>query len=151
MKSISKLLEIKSNKKGDNRKMVFVFKYKQDCPSTLKKPIEDNKDVENLLAEIDVIGVAIGSSNFSFNTYGGCPIPLPSLFSSKPKFKKNNKADKGEADILMFKDEQFKDKIMQQMGSNTNSNSSLVISKSLTEVSDEFFKEMLKSTFDYSL
>lgn len=37
LKSINELLEIKSNKKGDHKKRVFVFKYKQDCSSTLNK------------------------------------------------------------------------------------------------------------------
>ena len=137
-----KLLKIKRNKKSDHRKMVFIFKYKEIDISEV-----DKKNYEKFLSEIKVIGVAVGSSNFSYTTYGGCPIPIPR--KGKTVLKKITKANKGEADILMFEDKIYQTKILEQIGDNQNGN--MVLSESLTPIPDEFLKDILRNTFIYSL
>ncbi len=138
----SKLLKIKRNNKSDHRKMVFVFKFREIDILEV-----DSKNYEKFLSEIEVIGVAIGSSNFSYTTYGGSLISI--IKKGKSILKKSGKANKGEADILMFEDDDFKGEIVQQIGNDPNGN--LVLSQSFTPVPDEFFKDILRNTFNYSL
>lgn len=135
------LLKIKRNKKNDHRKMVFVFKYKDISISEV-----NSINYKSFLGEIEVIGVAIGSSNFSYTTYIGSMIVK--MIKGISVIKKRDIADKGEADILMFEDDDFK-KILLQISENPNEK--LVLSKSITSVPDEFLKNILRNTFEHTL
>ncbi|WP_251920883.1 hypothetical protein [Leuconostoc citreum] len=71
----------------DHRKMIFICTWNKPSDKTHEKSI-DKGDIKNFLKDIDVHAVLIGSSNFSKTTYMGV----------------NNIANKGEADIFMYKD-----------------------------------------------
>ena len=98
-------------------------------------PDIDHGNYASILKQIDVKGVAIGSSNFSYQTYG----PLHGTLT----------ANKGEADIFMFYDDAFK-KLLLEQGSQMQWQNA-VLSESLTTVSSDFLKQMLAETLEYTL
>jgi hypothetical protein len=84
--------------------------------------------------EIEVLGVALGSSNFSYVTYG-------SMFPGV------DFANKGEADIFMFHDESYKDMIMRSIDEQYRVESlSMVLSQNLSPVPGHFLEDMFMQT-----
>lgn len=130
LRGVSKLWRIDRNGKSDHKKMVFIFDYKGNDP-----PDINQGNYTRILDEIDVIGVAIGSSNFSYQTYGPLHDPLS--------------ANKGEADIFMFYDKDFIRLLMEQDRPNQWQNA--VLSESLTTVSANFLNQMLAETLKNAL
>ena len=143
------------NGRGDHRKMVFILKYHTAVPELTKHDLQklgaDLSDaLDRFLSDIEVLGVAIGSSNFSLNSYG---VMNPG----------GKAADKGEADILMFgcppeeNGEKFaayvKGKIAQSMDSpyNPGRQPEAVLSQSISSVPNDFLKEMFKATLEMTL
>lgn len=131
-------LNIARNNQSDHRKMVFIFDITCD-ESKLIIDI-DNKNYTDFLNQIDVIGVAIGSSNFSYTTY------------SKPWRITSYTAQNGEADIFMFKDDR-NDQFIQdyvhmikQDLENEQERYQKVLSKSETRIPQDFFKSMLQES-----
>lgn len=82
-----KKLKIKISNKKDHRKMMFLFEIVANPSFDFKKDILDKKNKDIFLSSIIVNAILIGSSNQSYNTYYGGV---------------KGKADKGEADVLMF-------------------------------------------------
>lgn len=80
-------LKIKISNKRDHRKMMFLFKILEKPKFDFKNDILDKTNKDVFLSSIVVNAILIGSSNQSYNTYYGGG---------------KGKADKGEADILMF-------------------------------------------------
>ncbi len=128
------LWNVRRNGISDHRKMIFILKIKD--PDDL--PTLDKKNYQALLTApgnkhyIEVLGVAVGSSNFSHPTYG---LLTPNVMT----------ADKGEADILMFFNETFKNRFVQQVSD------AFVLSESITPVGYKFFMEMFMETLAYTL
>ena len=125
------LWNINRNGNSDHRKMVFILRYKD--------PLDDQLDIQNyeqIVGKIEVLGVAIGSSNFSFITYG----------SMTPG---SEYANKGEADILMFFDEGFRKHIVEICRNEPNN--TMVLSESVTRVPEDFLKRMFLETLRYTL
>ena len=147
--------EVDRNGRGDHRKMVFILKYDKSIPELTKGDLQklgaDLSDALNqFLSDIEVLGVAIGSSNFSLNSYG---VMNPG----------GKTADKGEADVLMFgctpaEDmKEFADyvqaKIAQSMDSphNPGRQPEAVLSQSISLVPGDFLKKMFKATLEMTL
>lgn len=126
-----KLWKVDRNGKSDHRKMVFIFKYDNNILADI-----NSSNYQTVIDGIEILGVAIGSSNFSYTSYG--PI------SSAAEY-----ADKGEADILMFFDDTFKNKLQDQCRNALESN--MVLSQSLTKVPVEFLKQIFTETLKYTL
>ena len=126
-----KLWRVNRNGRSDHSKMVFIFRYTDDILADIS-----SNNYKVVLAGIEMLGVAIGSSNFSYTSYG--PI------SSAAEY-----ADKGESDILMFFDEAFKNKLQDQCYNALESN--MVLSQSLAKVPVEFLKQMFIETLKYTL
>ena len=91
---------------------------------------------KNIIRQIEVLGVAIGSSNFSYQTYG-------------PIGGTGRTADKGEADILMFFDKSFKGKVIEQCPNAMEG--SMVLSESITTATPDFLKRMFEETLEHIL
>lgn len=128
--NIHKLWHVSRNNKKDHRKMVFVFNYKDPVPDL---HVGNYQDVIN---QIELLAVAIGSSNFSYQTYG----PINGLARS---------ADKGEADILMFFDEGFAKYAAEY--NRPELEGRMVLSKSINKILPSFFKQMFSETLQYIL
>lgn len=128
--SYNRLWRVARNGKSDHRKMVFIFEYDSYLDDI------DCYNYEDIVDEINVIGVFIGSSNFSYASYGDL-------------FYGGTCARKGEADILMFYNERFKD-YMREILTNA-SRDSFVLSESLADVSKDFLKEMFLETLKHTL
>lgn len=120
------LWNVRRNGNSDHRKMVFIFRYQDPIDHEISR-----MNYEEILNDIEVLGVAIGSSNFSYSTYG----------SMTPM---HDHADKGEADILMFFDEHFRDQIIELCRNEPNY--TMVLSESLTVVSGDFLKKIFMET-----
>lgn len=82
-----KKLNIKISNKSDHRKMIFIYGIKEKASFDFEKDVLDIKTQDKFLDSIIVNAVLLGSSNQSYSTYYG---------------GKKGKADKGEADILLF-------------------------------------------------
>lgn len=121
------LWRVNRNGKSDHRKMIFIL----NIPNT-DIPDLDKSNYRQAVKCIEVLGVAIGSSNFSHPTYG---LLTPGAMS----------ANKGEADVFMFNDESYKNRILQQ------NSDTMVLSESITRVPDDFFTQMFLETLKYTL
>ena len=86
-----------------------------------------------------MVGVAIGSSNCSYTTYGSLTVGGPS-------------ANKGEADVLMFEDSNYADRMKKLITDQVSqdypafSSQNMVLSESITPVAKDFLKDMLRQT-----
>lgn len=123
------LWHINRNGKSDHRKMMFILNISNpdDLPTL---DIHNYRQVAE--SYIEVLGIAIGSSNFSHPTYG---LLTPGAMS----------ADKGEADVFLFYNEDYKNRILQQ------NNDAMVLSASITRVPDDFLMKMFLETLNYTL
>lgn len=130
LNAMHKLWRVNRNNKSDHRKMVFVFRYTNSLPDL------NGGTVKDIIRQIEILGVAIGSSNFSYQTYG-------------PIGGTGRTADKGEADIFMFFDKSFKGKVIEQCPNAMES--SMVLSESLTTVTPDFLKRMFEETLEHIL
>lgn len=133
------LWKVNRNGRSDHRKMVFIFKYEE--------PIADLSldNYKKIAEQIEIIGVAIGSSNFSYATYGSILTRI-------------SKADKGEADILMFNDDAFKEHITKQLSNklvadklSDEPDPIMVLSESITYVPNDFLKRMFLEMLECTL
>lgn len=139
--------KVRRNNKRDHRKMMFILKTHQENhyedmtfdyghrrTEVLPDEIEE-KNYQNILRQIDVIGVAIGSSNFSYTSYG---IMNGTII-----------ADKGEADILMFYDENYAQNLERILEDTPNrEQTNMVLSQSITAVSNDYLKRMFAETLE---
>ena len=82
-----KKIKIRISNKKDHRKMIFLFEIVANSSFDFKVDILDKTNKDIFLSSIIVNAILIGSSNQSYNTYYGGG---------------KGKADKGEADVLMF-------------------------------------------------
>lgn len=130
LNTIHKLWRVTRNNASDHRKMVFVFQYNAPLPDL------DAGTYKNIIQQIEILGVVIGSSNFSYQTYGGTG-------------GTGRTADKGEADIFMFFDESFKSNVLEQCSNAMESG--MVLSKSLTTTTPDFLKRMFEETLEHIL
>ena len=80
-------INIKMSNKSDHRKMIFFFGINNTPSFNFSSDTLNKKNVQKFLDSISVNAILLGSSNQSYNTYYGGSV---------------KKADKGEADILMF-------------------------------------------------
>jgi hypothetical protein len=137
-------LNIDRNSVSDHRKMVFIFDILCDEGDLL---IDINKtNYTDFLQQIDIIGVAIGSSNFSYTTY------------SVPWSTKSYKAQNGEADIFMFKDDEndqfiqhYVEMINRDLKNNPEQQYQKVLSKSEIRTPDDFLKSMFQESLEIIL
>jgi hypothetical protein len=140
IRNAGKLWEVDRNGISDHRKMVFVFRYTNSLPKL------ERKNLTAILNQIEIIGVAIGSSNFSYPTYG-------------PAAAETLRANKGEADIFMFWDvRETGDELiraygrnMTEMDASENRQQHMVLSKSIHTVHPDFFRQMFKETLEMTL
>lgn len=126
------VLKLKRNYKSDHSKMIFVFKYRDECKWDYTEEVTVNNYME-FIELVEVIGVLTGSSNFSKSAYG------------KIDEDKSFIAYNGESDILMFYDENYKRQIIKEsMESQNWESSGLILSENITSVKNDFFEDMLK-------
>lgn len=132
-----KLTEIKvdSAKKNDHRKMIFFFE-RDGCTSLGSLDGGNKKD---FLEKVKVKAVLIGSSNFSLSTYfnGG-----------------TGPAQKGEADLLLFLDDEYKEDVKGRIdGDNGSAGEKMVLFTSLAGGEDPggYFKYILTDFLDHFL
>lgn len=78
---------MKISDRADHRKMLFIFGFNDIFDSNPNFNILNKSNFNDFLNAITVNAIMIGSSNQSYTTYFGGP---------------HGKADKGEADVLMF-------------------------------------------------
>lgn len=115
----------------DHRKMLFIMKLKDG--KKMVKVLNKNSQ-QSFLDSVQVIGVFIGSSNQSYQSYYG---------------GSSQTADKGEADIFMFIDERYASKI-----NDVSLQDDLVLSKSLRVPygdGEKYLNSLLKEYVDYYL
>lgn len=131
--SVSRLEEIPLNVKTsrDHRKMIFFFEGGEEAP----KDKLDSKNRDAFLDAVTVKAVLIGSSNFSWNTYwnGGKALP-----------------PKGEADLLLFTDEDYKEDVQERIGEET---AQMVLFQSIAggKAPETYFKEILTDFLSHAL
>lgn len=137
-------LNIERNNKDDHRKMVFIFDIVCDEGDLLTNI--NKRNYTDFLEQIEVIGVAIGSSNFSYRTY------------SKPKKVNWYTAQAGEADLFMFKDDMgdqfiqdYVNEIRMDLERHSEQRYQKVLSRSETIVPADFFKMMLRESLEVIL
>ena len=130
------LLDLECNGFHDHRKMVFLFRHQDPSRSLKKLNLANYLD---FLDSIEMVGVAIGSSNCSYTTYGSLTVGGPS-------------ANKGEADVLMFEDSSYADRMKKLITDQVSpdypafSSQNMVLSESITPVAKDFLKDMLRQT-----
>lgn len=125
------LITLKCKRKIDHRKMLFFMELKDNFNEILSL-----ENYEQFLHTVTVRGVMIGSSNQSLKTYYGG--------------SGGGSADKGEADIFMFVDDEAKNSIMEDPALNE----SVVISRSLYVPGDsdtDYLKSILLDFLQNSL
>ena len=137
-------LNIDRNGESDHRKMVFIFDILCDEGDLLIDI--DKTNYTDFLKQIDIIGVAIGSSNFSYTTY------------SKPWSIKSYTAQNGEADIFMFKDDvndqfiqDYVQVIKQDLENHREQQYQKVLSRSETCTPPDFLKSMFQESLEIIL
>ena len=118
----------------DHRKMMFFIHVNANMPNTL-----DKYNYSTLLNNSTVLGILIGSSNQSLNTYYGG--------------QNSNPADKGEADILMYTESG--NSITSSMSSLQGSIEGIRISRSIDETyysdadaDEKYLRKMLEDFLD---
>ena len=153
-----KWLEVVQNNEYDHRKMVVVFRTNQNGIITPKKlerlsSGSGKKILESFFNSIEVICVSIGSSNFSYSSYYGTDYD-----KKEKKHTGTFLADKGEADVMMFYDEAYAQEIEHMINEKNNDNNEkinhedrMVLSKSLTKVSNDFLKNIFRTSIEQIL
>lgn len=143
----AKWLEIKRNNQSDHSKLLAIFNLTSE-DTELPTPIQDEKSCEDFLSKIKIIGMVIGSSNFSETTYYG-------------RYKNNSKADKGETDLFMFfgnkdgtdheyeENEKFAEAITDLLDPEKTQNAyqhqyQMILFENKTKVPQDYFKKILK-------
>lgn len=141
----------RKDKMVDHRKMVFIFRANQNgkiTPRDLCRVAGSDpwSKLDDFMNSIDVLCVAVGSSNFSYKTYFG---------SDYDELSKTHTgcyvADKGEADIMMFHDEAFKDRMIQMIDNDEDNGyhrNRMVLSQSLTNVPTDFLKIIFRESLE---
>lgn len=123
--------EVDYGELNDHRKMIFFFQERKGKKWSGKL---SRVNLSNFLKKITIKGILIGSSNFSYNTYynGG-----------------SGKAEKGEADLFMFVDDNYQVAIRNK----TSAGTGMVLFKHEAGVEDpqKFFKKILKDFLENSL
>ena len=137
-------LDIDRSNASDHRKMVFIFQVLCDPEDFITNVTRSN--YADFLNQIDILAVAIGSSNFSYKTY--------SLAKSINTFK----ALECESDILMFKDDvndqfvqDYVNAIVQESENNRDQQYRLVLSRSVTCTPPDFLKKIFKESLEMIL
>lgn len=132
-----KLLNFNEKKLKDHRKMIFFFEITDN--SLLNKKILEKKDVGNFISSIDVCAILIGSTNQSYTSY----------------FGKNNKADKGEADILLFNDTQIFNTITTDQNLQLNQEYGCLLSttdiSNIQQPTNDYLKQILNNFLEENL
>lgn len=134
--SASRLEEIPLKVKAsrDHRKMIFFLKVGRKAP----KGRLDCGNKNAFLAAVTVKAVLIGSSNFSWNTYwnGGKAAP-----------------PKGEADLLLFTDEAYKEDVQRRLSGEKAPAPPMVLFVSLAggKAPETYFKEILTDFLSHAL
>lgn len=143
-------LEIERNNQSDHSKMLVIFNLITK-DTKISTPIKDEKSCDDFLSKIKIIGMVIGSSNFSKTTYYG-------------KFddvKNISKATKGETDLFMFwgekdgqcneyeENENFAKRIADSLYSEYEDTSQrqyeMILFENMTKVPEDYFKKILKN------
>lgn len=140
LRTKGKLLQVVRSNRSDHRKMVFIYNCTQNTPVRLTRA-----ELDDFLDSIHMVGVAIGSSNCSYTTYG-------SLNPGGPP------ANKGEADILMFDNPNYADHISRQIRQEDILDVRLpgaprmVLSENITPVDSQvFLKDIFRQTLELTL
>lgn len=89
-------ISVNPQKRDDHRKMIFFF----ERGNWLITDTLNQKNMEDFLREIKVKAILIGSSNFSWSTYYNSGATTP---------------QKGEADLLMFVDGNYREEIKREI------------------------------------
>lgn len=125
----------------DHRKMVFIYEY--NCGESICGCccLIQKQDIDKFVKNLNILGVFIGSSNFSKTTYFG---------------DANGRMDKGEADIFMFESDIFAKKLINNGVDGVNiEEGGYILSESIAgknhQNSNDFFKEMLKEALNDQL
>lgn len=126
-----RLIPLRCKRKGDHRKMLFFME--RNKPFAKELTLENYKE---FLETVTVRGVMIGSSNQNLTTYyGGL---------------RGGAADKGEADVFMFVEEEVKNIILEEIAANSN----IVVSESLSVpggIDTEYLKSIAEDFLENSL
>lgn len=137
-------IDISRNGDSDHRKMVFIFDILCNEADLIKKI--DKTNYSDFLKQIKIIGVAIGSSNFSYTTY------------SVPWHHTKYTASSGEADIFMFRDDkngqfiqEYVNKLKLELERNQKKQHQKVLSKAETPIPSEFFNTMFRESLELIL
>ena len=128
----AEILKVKCKKTIDHRKMLFLIENIK--PYYVKELSKDNCD--EFMSSISVKEILIGSSNQNFTTYSG-----------------NKKAEKGEADILLFwGDEKKEDMIISNFSQDESLFKRIIIAKKVNKLNDEeFLNSLLKDYLNNNL
>lgn len=135
------LLPVDRNNKADHRKMVFIFTYSDSTNPFTINPKIDKSNYSAILNQIQILGIILGSSNFSFNTYG-------SMTAYKSKPKAGQSADKGETDLLMFSDKKYLDHLL---NSPLINKPNIVLSQNINPIPNDFMAKIFEETLKYTL
>ena len=145
--SANKWLSMYRNYKSDHSKMMVIFK-RAPGEAELPQKLYKKNDCGKFLEKIDIIGMVIGSSNFSNNTF----LSL--------------KADKGETDLFMFWGEEdgeayklneaFADDVKKQLGYDKQTGEAqdqykAILFENKTFAPNDYFEKILRAKLEKTL
>lgn len=128
------VIDVHPSMKEDHRKMIFFFERRGwTITNTLCKGT-----IEDFLEKIAVKAILIGSSNFCWNTYYNRGYAT---------------AGKGEADLLMFIDEGYKEMLKEAIGDTNSPENPMALFGMIacSKTPEKFFEDILRDFLTHSL